>query len=132
MTSPITRSSSSVQNARDQLSRYFEQAGEEMEEHGGSEAYGLLTIGTKWEVYKYSVAKGVMETISTGQDFTGDDAVRLLHHLKLTLVPVSPVQLPPLTVPTPPMRRSTHPTGPIVGRISFQVQIPHFQLVPMR
>jgi hypothetical protein len=55
-------------------------------------------------VYKYSVAKGVMETISTRQDFIGDDAVKLLHHLKLTLVPV--LQLPPLTVPTPPMRRS--------------------------
>jgi hypothetical protein len=90
----------SVQDARDQLRRYFEQAGEEMEEHGGSEAYGLLTIGTKWEVYKISLAKGVMETLSTGQDFSGDDAVKLLHHLKQFAA--SPALLPPLAVPTPP------------------------------
>jgi hypothetical protein len=47
-----------------------------------------------------------METLSTGQDFSGDDAVKLLHHLKQSLVAASPVLLPPLAVPALPMRQS--------------------------
>jgi hypothetical protein len=62
-----------------------------MQEHGGSRAYGLLTIGASWEFFKYSLAKGIMESISTERN----EAVKTLYHLKRTLDPMSPIPSPP-------------------------------------
>jgi hypothetical protein len=102
----MKRTGESVDNARTQLNNYFDRAGVEMEEYGGTRAYGLLTIGASWELYKFSLARGKMERISAGEDFTSDEAVKTLYYIKRTLEPMSPLPPSPLAVTTPPMRRS--------------------------